>query len=120
MMDRIPRRSGDQHLHMKTERYRILVRRKMLAYHRYVQLGCIAQGLLQHLALNFRADVWSRFRSWLRTMNTAQPPSEAVVAQALRNSLPECLPGGSGDPELEEFILRQVDLDRCPALAITA
>jgi hypothetical protein len=120
MMTPIPRRSGNQHLHMKTERYRSMVRRKMLAYHRYVQLGCVAQGLLQHLALNFRTDVWSRFRSWMRTMNTGRPPSEAVVAQALRNSLPEFLPGGCGDSELEEFILRQVDIERCPALALTA
>ena len=119
LMTPIPRRSGNQYLHMKTERYRSMVRRKMLAYHRYVQLGCVAQGLLQHLALNFRTDVWSRFRSWMRTMNTGQPPSEAVVAQALRNTLPEFLPGGCGDSELEEFILRQVDLERCPALALT-
>jgi hypothetical protein len=120
MMTPISRRSGNQYLHMKTERYRSMVRRKMLAYHRYVQLGCVAQGLLQHLALNFRTDVWSRFRSWMRTMKTAQPPSEAVVAQALRNALAEFLPGGSGNPELEEFILRQIDFDRCPALALTA
>ena len=52
-------------------------------------------------------------------MNTGTPPSEAVVAQALRNTLPEFLPGGCGDSELEEFILRQVDIERCPALALT-
>lgn len=120
MMTPIPRRSGNQYLHMKTERYRSMVRRKMLAYHRYVQLGCVAQGLLQHLALNFRTDVWSRFRSWMRTMKTGQPPSEAVVAQALRNALPEFLPAGCGDPELAKFILPQVDFDRCPAMALTA
>jgi hypothetical protein len=32
-------------------------------------LGCVAQGLLQHLALNHMAEVWRLFRSWLRTMN---------------------------------------------------
>ena len=117
-MSPISRRSGNQHLHMKTERYRTSVRRKMLAYHRYVQLGCVAQGLLQHLALNFRATVWGLFGSWLRTMKTTEPPSEAVAAQALRNTLPEFLPTAGGDHELKEFILQQVDVDRCPALRL--
>jgi len=117
-MTPITRRSGNQHLHMKTDRYRATVRRKMLAYHRYVQLGCVAQGLLQHLALNFRAKVWGLFGSWLRTMKTAEPPSEAVVAQALRNTLPEFLPTAAGDHELRKFILQQVDIDRCHALRL--
>jgi hypothetical protein len=115
-MTPISRRSGNQHLHMKTERYRTLVRRKILAYHRYVQLGCVAQGLLQHLALNFRTRVWGLFGSWLRTMKTAEPPAEAVAAQALRNTLPELLPTAGGDHTLKKFILQQVDIDRCPAL----
>jgi hypothetical protein len=117
-MTPIPRRSGNQYLHMKTERYRTAVRRKMLAYHRYVQLGCVAQGLLQHLALNLRAAVWNRFGSWLRTMKTAEPPSEAVVAQALRSTLPEFLPTAGREPELKIFILQQLDIDRCRALRL--
>jgi hypothetical protein len=103
---------------MKTERYRTSVRRKMLAFHRYVQLGCVAQGLLQHLALNFRTMVWGLFGSWLRTMKTTAPPSEAVAAQALRNTLPEFLPTAGGDHELKKFILQHVDFDRCPALRL--
>jgi len=54
-------------------------------------LGCIAQGLLQYLALNHTAEVWRYFRSWLRTMNPALPPSELVVACALHSTLPEFL-----------------------------
>ena len=49
------------------------------AYHVHVQLGCIAQGLLQHLSINHTAEVWRCFRSWLRTMNPAMPPSELIV-----------------------------------------
>ena len=78
-----PRRSGNQYRHRKPADYRQQVQRQRAAYPRYVQLGCIAQGLLQHLALSFRVQVWTHFRSWLRTMKPAQPPSEAVVAQAL-------------------------------------
>ena len=46
-----PRRSGNQYLHHTDDDYRRLVRRKLDAYHRFVQLGCITQGLLQYLAL---------------------------------------------------------------------
>jgi hypothetical protein len=78
-------------MHRESQTYRDAVRRKMNAYHLHVQLGCIAQGLLQHLALNYTAEVWRQFRSWLRTMNPALPPSELVVACALRATLPEFL-----------------------------
>jgi hypothetical protein len=73
-MTPISRRSGNQYLHRKSKCYRDHVCRKLAAYHRYVQLGCIAQGLLQYLALYFHRDVWAHFRSWLRTMKPAQPP----------------------------------------------
>jgi len=88
-----PRRrgQGDQYLHRESQTYRDAVRRKINAFHLHVQLGCVAQGLLQHLALNHTAEVWRQFRSWLRTMNPALPPSELVVACALRSSLPEFL-----------------------------
>jgi hypothetical protein len=110
-MERISRRrSGDQHLHMKSEKYRNDVRRKLGAYHRYVQLGCIAQGLLQHLALNFRALVWAKFGSWLRTMKRHDYPSEAVVAHALRSSLPEFLLEAPDTHELKIFIAENADL----------
>lgn len=81
-----PLRRGDgaQYLHRTSDAYRAASRRKLTAYHAYVQLGCIAQGLLHYLALNHTAEVWRSFRSWLRTMNPNLPPSELVVAHALR------------------------------------
>lgn len=114
------RKSGNQHLHRADEHYRRLVRRKLDAYHRYVQLGCIAQGVLQYLALYFRAEVWQQFRSWLRTMKIDKAPSEAVVAQALRNTLPEFLAAGPQDQELRKFLLDQTDFERSPALHLAA
>jgi hypothetical protein len=50
-------------LHRTSKEYRNHVRRKLAAYHRYYQLGCIAKGLLQYLALYFRRVVWVYFRS---------------------------------------------------------
>ena len=119
-MQPIPRRSGNQYLHKQSRDYRRLVRRKMDAYHRYVQLGCIAQGLLQHLSLNFRTRVWRHFKSWMRTMKPSKPPSEAVVAQALRASLPELIVNSPGDHELTKFIVDNADLSRCQGLHLAA
>jgi hypothetical protein len=107
-MTPIRRVSGNQYMHRKSERYRQQVRRKLDAYHRYVQLGCIAQGLLQYLAISYGRTVWHLFRSWLRTMHRDRPPSELVVAHALRTSLPEFLAAGSPDPVLAKFLRRQL------------
>ena len=84
-------KSGDQYLHKKPEVYRKAVRRKIEAYHRYVQLGCIAQGLLQYLSLYYRSEVWACFRSWMRTMKIHKPPSEQVVSKAMRATFFEFL-----------------------------
>ena len=88
-MKPLRRGDGDQYLHRTRDVYRAAIRRKLAAYHVYVQLGCIAQGLLQQLALNHTAEVWRCFRSWLRTMNPSLPPTELVVANALRTVVPE-------------------------------
>ena len=87
-MKPLRRGDGDQYLHRTSDCYRTAIRRKLRAYHVHVQLGCIAQGLLQHLSLNLTAEVWRCFRSWLRTMNPALPPSELIVANALRTAIP--------------------------------
>jgi hypothetical protein len=120
MMDMTPRRrgSGDQYLHHTGDDYRRLVRRKMDAYHRCIQLGCIAQGLLQHLAVNHRKAVWRHFRSWMRTMNPSAPPSEAVVAEALRCALPDFLLHAPNAHALKKFILAHADRKRCAALRL--
>lgn len=41
-MTPIRRVSGNQYMHHRSERYRQQVRRKLAAYHKHVQLGCIA------------------------------------------------------------------------------
>jgi hypothetical protein len=90
-MTPLRRNSGDQYMHRKSPQYREAVRRKIGAYHRYIQLACVAQGLLLYLAVTCRRLVWRRFGSWMRTMNTENTPSERVVAQALRSTLPQFL-----------------------------
>ena len=103
-MKPLRRGDGDQYLHRTTDAYRTAIRRKLRAYHVYVQLGCIAQGLLQHLSLNHTAEVWRCFRSWLRTMNPALPPSELIVANALRTAIPTFFSFPKSDPILKKII----------------
>ena len=103
-MKPLKRGDGDQYLHRTSDAYRAAIRRKMAAFHVHVQLGCIAQGLLQHLSLNYTAEVWLCFRSWLRTMNPALPPSELVVANALRSAIPRFFSSSQLDPKLKKIL----------------
>ena len=112
-MKPLRRGDGDQYLHRTSDAYRAAIRRKLRAYHVHVQLGCIAQGLLQHLALNFTAEVWRCFRSWLRTMNPALPPSELIVANALRAAIPAFLSFPQLDANFKKIVAKyhRYDLD---------
>lgn len=105
-MKPLRRGDGDQFLHCSSDSYRAAIRRKLLAYHVHVQLGCIAQGLLQHLSLNFTAEVWRCFRSWLRTMNPELPPSELIVANALRTAIPAFFSFPHLDANLKKIVVK--------------
>ena len=117
-----PIRNNDkgQKIYNKSAQYRCAVKRKLKAYHIYVQLACIAQGLLQHLALSFGDRVWREFRSWLRTMNTHRPPSELVVTYAMRHSLFEFLAVTPNDHGLKKILLENMDTDQVPQLHMAA
>ena len=103
-MKPLRRGSGDQHVHKTSDSYRKAVRRKLRAYHVHAQLGCIAQGLLQHLSINHTAECWRCFRSWLRTMNPALPPSELIVANALRSTIPALFSLPAFAPDLAKIM----------------
>jgi hypothetical protein len=107
-MTPIKRRGGDQHLHRKSQRYRDAVVRKMRAYHAHIQLGTIAQGMMQYLSMLACHEVWTCFGSWLRTIRPDVLPSEQVVRRAMRNSLAEFLAGSGEGAVLAKFIA-----DRC-------
>jgi hypothetical protein len=112
----IKRKAGDQHLERKSQRYREAVQRKMDAYHRYIQLACIAQGILQHLSIKFHKLNWKQFEktSWMRTMKTDRAPSEMVVMTILRSTLIKFLLNRRNVPELVRFILDRASVDRRP------
>jgi len=106
------RGQGNQHLHRKSADYRQQVRRKFAAYERHIQIGLIAQGLLQYLALSFRQGVWANFHSYIRTARRSSPPSEWVVAHALRYTWPDFLRGSPGAAILKKFLVPKIDPQR--------
>jgi hypothetical protein len=111
-MKPLRRRNGNQHLHRETLDYRNLVKRKLNAYHLFIQAGLIAQGLLQYLAAAFPQIVWQSFGSWLRTIRPGIPPSELVVATALRQRFPEFLLNSPTGHLFTKFILDRQDPDK--------
>src|SRR6516164_2923050 len=113
MKDMIPLRSrnGNQYLHRKSDDYRNRVRRKMRAYHTFIQAGVVAQGLLQYLAVAAPKLVWDTFGSWLRTIRPGIPPSEFVVANPLRQTLPEFLMAPAKSDSLTKFIAERQDTE---------
>ena len=85
-----------------------------------MQLGIIAQGLLQSLSLTCTKAVWDSFGSWLRTIRNGIYPSEQVTALAMRNTLPELLVNSPDDQILVDFIRQKIDLDRQEGLRLIA
>jgi hypothetical protein len=119
-MTPLKRNAGNQYLHRKTKSYRDAVMRKMNAYHRFIQLGLIAQGIMVALATTKPALVWRNFGSWIRTVRQEVCPSEMVVAIALRNSLPEFLADNDCAPDLTKFIQENLDLERAEGIRLAA
>jgi hypothetical protein len=111
MKDMIPLRyhNGNQHLHRKSADYRSRVKRKMRAYHAFIQAGVVAQGLLQYLAVVAPKLVWDSFGSWLRTIRPGIPPSELVVTNALRQTFPDFLLAPAKTNSLTKFITDRQD-----------
>ena len=119
-MTPLRRVSGNQYLHHKSVEYRDAVRRKIAAYHRHIQLGLIAQGLLQTLSATIPTLVWQSFGSWIRTARPRLAPSEQVVAIALRNTLPEFLATAAKTSILVKFIRERLDLSRIEGTSLAA
>lgn len=102
----------DTYLHREAEAYRQKFFQKLHAYHVYIQMGCIAQGLILHLAINFRQEVWSSFNGWLRVLRKSDEPSEIVVQNALHTTLGIFLREEKKTPAWAKIIQENQDLDR--------
>lgn len=119
-MTPLRRVSGNQYLHRQSDTYRNAVRRKIAAYHRHIQPGLIAQGLLQILSATKPTLIWQSFGSWIRTVRPGLAPSEQVVAIALHNTLPEFLASAAKPSILVKFIRDRLDLSRTEGTSLAA
>jgi len=119
-MTPLRRVSGNQYMHHKSEDYRNAIRRKIAAYHRHIQLGLIAEGLLQILSATTPQLIWRSFGSWIRTIRPGLAPSEQVVAIALRHTLPEFLATAAKTSILVKFIRDRLDLSRVEGTSLAA
>ena len=119
-MTPLKRVSGNQYMHHKSQDYRNAIRRKIAAYHRHIQLGLIAQGLLQILSATTPQLVWTSFGSWIRTIRPGLAPSEQVVAIALRQTLPEFLATAPKTTILVKFVRDRLDLNRAEGTSLAA
>ena len=119
-MTPLRRVSGNQYLHRKPKSYRDAVQRKLAAYHRHIQLGLIAQGLLQILSATVPQRIWRSFGSWIRTIRPGLAPSEQVAAIALRNTLADFL----ADPDIAstfaKFLQDRIDISRAEGIRLVA
>ena len=80
----------------------------------------MAQGLLQALAVLEPAAVWRGFGSWIRTFRPGVPPSERIVALALRNALPEFLVDAAKESILAKFIRERIDVGRAEGMTLVS
>jgi len=119
-MTPLRRVSGNQYLHHKSEDYRNAVRRKIAAYHRHIQLGLIAQGLLQILSATMSTSVWRSFGSWIRTIRPGLAPSEQVAAIAMRHALPEFIASAAQTSIFVKFLRDRLDLSRSEGINLAA
>ena len=97
-------KSGDQDISAESVEYQAEMLLKVDTCHRYIQIGLIAQGLLQYLACTAAKQVWMAGTTYLRTKNTDSSPSEGVVRDCLRDSFPEFIVDSAGDRKLTDFI----------------
>jgi hypothetical protein len=119
-MKPLRRNNGNQHLHRESLEYRNAIKRKIHAYHVFIQAGVVCQGLLQYLAVAFPQLVWTSFGSWLRTIRPGIPPSELVVATALRQSLPEFLLNAPLTNVFAKFVMERQDVRKMEAFRLAS
>ena len=86
----------------------------------FIQAAVVCQGLLQYLAVAFPQRVWASFGSWLRTVRPGIPPSELVVANAMRQSMPEFLLNSASGNSFAKFVGERQDTDKMEAFRLAS
>jgi hypothetical protein len=103
------RGSGDQLLQFAPKDFKEKVKNKLHAYHLFIQLGLIAQGLTQYLSIHHPQIVLENFGTWLRTVRENTLPSEKVVAHALSRTYFVFLIDGAKYLIFKKFLRYRID-----------
>jgi hypothetical protein len=107
------KRGGDkQELQFSSADFKEKVSKKLNAYHLFIQLGLIAQGLMQYLSIYHHQQVWKYFATWLRTIRDNTQPSEKVVALALSKSYIQFLVGGIKCSIFKKFLRQRINVSQ--------
>lgn len=112
MMPLKKRGTGDQLLQLAPTKFKEGVLRKLHAYHLFIQLGLIAQGLIQYLSMYHYQTVWKCFGTWLRTIRPNTLPSEKVVSLALSRTYIEFLIDATKQAIFKKFLRDRTDISQ--------
>jgi hypothetical protein len=63
---------------IKDERSKRLIKQATNAIEGFVNMGCIATGILQILSMSFQQKIWEKYTGWLRTISSVIPSEEIV------------------------------------------
>lgn len=103
-MSKQPRRSSGTRLVGHHREFRARIEQKVQAFHLHMALGSIAHGLATYFSLHRPDTVWRSFGGWVRSINRASNPSEAVVSEAMKASFSEYLRGMKNRCDFAKFI----------------
>ena len=99
---------GDKQLQFSSTEFKEKIKKKMRVYHLFIQLGFIAQGLVQYLSIHHDKVVWSYFGTWLRTIRDNTLPSEMVVCIALKNTYSYFLDDAQESSIFKKFLASRI------------
>lgn len=102
------RKSGDLDISSETDKYKKKMLAKIETYHRYIQMGIIAQGLLQYISSIFSKTIWRKASTYIRTRRDGKTASEAVTRDYMREIFPEFLADNGKNNKLTEFIRQRM------------
>ena len=104
--------SGDWNLHFASPKFKERVAKKLRVYHLFIQLGFIAQGLMQYLSIYCYKKIWKNFGSWIRTIRDETLPSEKVVALSLTKTYNQFLIDETEYGIFKKFVRRRTAIDQ--------
>lgn len=96
----------------QTQEARDKIERKIEAFHAFILLSYVANGICLYLANTHPEGVWAKFSGWLRQMDKSKPPSEIVVKNALATDFNYFRTSTEKPSKLKNMILKHFDQER--------